>query len=251
MCYYIKRILEEQMYSYDIRVGFSQSDDSRKMTIPAIIDVFQDCSCFHSDDLDVGFDYLIPKNLAWIINYWEVEIIRRPKYGERLTVGTYPYDFKGFFGYRNFCLQEITPEGTPGDYLVKANSLWLLMDWANMHPAKVTDEMKDAYVLGEKMDMTYSPRKIKIPDIQGEPLESVSVGRHHLDSNGHVNNGQYIKIAMASLTSKDDYHRLRVEYRDQAHLGDVIQPMLYTEGGTKVIVLKGQDGNIYTVVELS
>ncbi len=239
------------MYSYDFRVGFSQSDDSRLMTVPAIIDMFQDCSCFHSDDLGVGFDYLIPIEMVWIINYWEVEIIRRPKYGERLLVGTFPYDFKGFFGYRNFCLQEINDDGTPGEAIVKANSLWLLMDWANMRPAKVTDKMKTAYVLEEKLDMTYSPRKITVPDVPAEQLERVTVGRHHLDGNGHVNNGQYIKIAMGSLTSKDDYKRLRVEYREQAHLGDIIQPMLYRDGDTSVIVLTGETGNIYTIVELT
>ncbi len=239
------------MYSYDMRVGFSQSDNSRRMTIPAIIDVFQDCSCFHSDDLGVGFDYLIPKDLVWIINYWEVEILHRPRYGQKLKVGTYPYDFRGFFGYRNFCLKVVNEDGSVGESIVKANSLWLLMDWVNMRPAKVTEEMKNAYVTEEKMDMTYSPRKISIPDVPAEPLERVVVGTHHLDSNGHVNNGQYIKIAMGSLTDKDDYKRLRVEYREQAHLGDMIQPRLYRDGDISVIVLTGEGGNIYTVVELS
>ena len=235
------------MYSYDFRVGFSQSDDSRLMTIPAMIDMFQDCSCFHSDDLGVGFDYLIPIDLVWIINYWEVEISRRPKYGEHLTVGTFPYDFKGFLGYRNFCLKTV---GTDSEYLVKANSLWVLMDWKNMRPAKVTEEMKNAYENEEKLDMTYSSRKVLIPDVPGEHLETVTVGRHHLDSNGHVNNGQYIKIAMGSLTYPDNLTRLRAEYREQAHLGDEITPILYRTGSSMVIELTGRAGNTYTVIEL-
>ncbi len=238
------------MYSYDLRVGFSQSDDSRRMTIPAMIDVFQDCSCFHSDDLGVGFDYLIPIDLVWIINYWEIEILRRPKYGERLMAGTFPYDFKGFFGYRNFCLREYDKDGNPGEQIVKANSLWLLMDWKNMRPAKVTEAMKNAYELEPRLDMTYGSRKINIPDVPGEQLESVTVGRQHLDSNGHVNNGQYVKIAMASLTYPDDLKGFRAEYREQAHLGDVITPVLYKTDSEMVVALTGESGNTYMITEL-
>lgn len=233
------------MYSYDFRVGFSQTDNNRMMTVPAIIDAFQDCSCFHSDDLGVGFDYLIPKSLVWIINYWEVDIIRRPCYGQKLTVGTFPYDFKGFFGYRNFCLTD-----NVGDYLVKANSLWLLMDWNKMSPSKVTDAMKEAYQLSPKLDMSYSPRKIAIPDVTAVSLEDITIGRHHLDSNGHVNNGQYIKIAMGSIPDCTDYTRLRAEYRDQAHMGDVIHPMLYECDDLTVITLNSDSGTPYTVIEL-
>ncbi len=238
------------MYSYDFRVGFSQSDDSRLMTLPAIIDMFQDSSCFHSDDLGVGFDYLLPLDMVWILNYWEVEILRRPKYGERLFVGTFPYDFKGFFGYRNFCLQTVGEDGTAGEMIVKANSLWLLMDWKNMRPAKVTDKMISAYDIEPKLDMTYSSRKISIPDVPGQKLESVIVGRQHLDSNGHVNNGQYIKIAMSSLTYPDTLKRLRAEYREQAHLNDEIIPVLYKTDSEMVVKLTGVSGNTYMLAEL-
>lgn len=236
------------MYEYDIRVGFSQSDEKKRMTIPAIIDAFQDCSCFHSDDVGVGFDYLEPLDLVWIINYWEVEIERNPMYGERLKVGTFAYDFKGFFGYRNFYLRD------NDDYIVKANSLWVLMDWTNMRPAKVTDKMKEAYEVLPRLDMSYSARKIIIPEAECTESSLVVIGTHHLDTNGHVNNGQYIKIAMEALSenlkAETSYHRLRVEYRTQAHLGDTIVPKLYVSGGTSTISLADENGGIYSAVEL-
>ena len=232
------------MYTYDFRVGFSSSDKDKLMTIPAIIDAFQDCSCFQSDDLGVGFDYVKPLDLVWIINYWEVEILKAPRYGQTLTVGTFPYDFKGFFGYRNFFLRD-------GDeYIVKANSLWVLMDWKNMRPAKVTQKMAESYVKEQRLDMTYSPRKINIPDdserIEGEP---VVITGHYLDSNGHVNNGQYIKIATGSFDITDRILRLRAEYRVQAHLGDTIYPVSYISGDKTIISLNDPDGSAYCVVE--
>ena len=238
-------------YTYDMRVGFSHSDINHTMTIPAIIDAYQDCSCFHSEDLGVGFFYLEPQDLVWIINYWEVEFLKMPKYPDKLTVGTFPYEFKGFIGHRNFFLLD-----EEGQYVSKANSVWVLMDWKNMRPAKVPDKVKGAYDLEEKLDMTYSPRKIKLPDASTTEVEitnpePLTIQNHHLDANGHVNNGQYIKIAFGYLPGQPDAERLRVEYRAQAHLGDIIFPVVYKTADAYTVELKNSEGQVYTILELS
>ncbi len=236
------------MYEYDIRVGYSMSDSKGRMTVPAIIDSFQDCSCFHSDDLGVGFSYLRPKDLVWVINYWELDILRFPLYGERLTVGTYPYELKSFFGYRNFYLK------SDNEYIIKANSLWTLMDWTHMRPAKVTPEMTDAYESAEKLDMNYGSRKIALPSDEAVDIthaEPIEIGLQHLDSNGHVNNGQYIRLAFGTLTDIGNISRMRVEYRKQAHAGDIIHPVIYRSNNICTISLNSDDDTAYCVTELT
>ena len=235
-----------QTYEYETRVGFSQTDVNHRMNLTAIIDSFQDCSCFHSDDLGVGINYLSPKNLVWIINYWEVEFSTIPKYSDRITVGTFPYMFKSFLGHRNFYIKD-----EAGNMIIKANSLWTLMDWKNMRPARPDEKILEAYILGDKLDMEYNSRKISIPEgSQFEEKPMVSIQNYHLDSNGHVNNCQYIKIAVETLPQEIDYKRLRVEYRSQAHLGDEIFPVVYDIENGYVVTLNDKDGNAYTVVEL-
>lgn len=238
------------MYTYDMRVGFSQSDIKHNMTIPAIIDAYQDCSCFHSEDLGVGIYNLEPQNLVWIINYWEVEFIRMPKYTERITVGTFPYEFKGFLGKRNFFLKDES-----GQYISKANSLWCLMDWKNMRPAKVPAEIKSVYKIEEPLEMKYSHRKIDLPSketskTKTESKPSIFIEEHHLDSNSHVNNGQYIKMAFSYLPKEIEYKRLRVEYKNQAHLKDEIIPVIYSENNKYIVALNNAEGTPYAVIEL-
>lgn len=234
------------MYTYDIRVGFSQSDIEQKMTLPAVVDCFQDCSCFQSDELGVGFYYLQPKGLVWIINYWELEIVKMPQYFDKITVGTFPYDFKGFIGLRNFFLKDEN-----GEYLVKANSMWVLMDWEKQIPTRMPREVSDRYEIEPKLDMVYSKRKIVISDsAECVPQDKLIVQPHHLDFNGHVNNGQYIKIAMSMIPRKTEYTRLRVEYRAQAHLGDVMCPILYKTEDTYTVCLNNEEGAPYAIVEL-
>ena len=133
----------------------------------------------------------------------------------------------------------------------KANSLWVLLDSDNTRPPKVPEEIYSGYTLEDKLDMNYSSRKISIPNgAIGVAKEPMNIGEHHLDANGHVNNGQYVKIAMSYIPQNREYTHLRVEYRAQAHLGDLIYPMVYESDGAVNITLNKEDGTPYACLEL-
>jgi len=235
------------MYEYDIRVGFSQCDVNTSLSITSLIDIFQDCSTFHSHDLGVGFATLEKENLAWVINYWELDIDRMPELCEKVVVGTAPYEFKGFLGYRNFAMKDMD-----GKYLVKANSLWSLMNLQAMRPVKAPDFIRNAYSVEEKLDMEYGPRKVQIPEENFEKFdrEPVTVMMHHLDGNHHMNNGQYIKIAMSEIGEEIVIKRLRTDYRMQAMLGDTIYPVVYKKDNSWTVALNDSEGKPYSVTEI-
>ena len=90
------------MYHFDTRVRFSETDKNRKLTLEAMVDYFQDCSTFQTEELGVGFSYLLPKNLTWVLSYWQIIVEEYPALGEEISICTIPYDFKGFLGKRNF-----------------------------------------------------------------------------------------------------------------------------------------------------
>ena len=117
-------------------------------------------------------------------------------------------------------------------------------------PAKPTPEMLEKYVLEPRMEMEYAPRKIRIPEglREGEP---VTVRAHHLDVNHHVNNGQFVRIAMDSLGSSFQVRQLRAEYKKQVMLGEVLIPCTAAlEDGKSVVVLKDDKGVVCCAVEL-
>ena len=62
------------MYSFDSRIRYSEVDSQGKITLTAILDYFQDCSTFHSEDLDVGLSYLAEKEIAWVLTSWQIEV---------------------------------------------------------------------------------------------------------------------------------------------------------------------------------
>ena len=234
------------MYTFEGRIRYSETDPDGYLTVESLIDYFQDCSTFQSDDLGVGMDYLISHHYAWMVNYWQLDIHRLPRWSERIVTGTSPYEIKGIMGLRNFMM-----ETAQGERLVDANSVWTLMDMEKMLPTRVPQEILERYELFPKFDMEYTPRKLRIPAEGGLPLESVHISEQHLDSNHHVNNGQYVRMALSEETGGDSIRRLCVEYKRQAHLGDVITPVLYGDrSGDHLVSLTAQEGAPYAAVRV-
>ena len=89
-------------YEWKCRVRYSETGVDGKLTLPALVNYFQDCSTFHSESLGLGWKYLSSRKKAWMLSSWQIEVKRYPSMGENITVKTWPHAFKGFLGERNF-----------------------------------------------------------------------------------------------------------------------------------------------------
>lgn len=230
------------MYSFTTRVRYSEVDSTLRISYPSIINYFQDCSIFHSEDLGIGIDFLKEAHRVWLLNSWQIQILRFPTYGETLHVNTWPYEFKSMFGYRNFTLTD--EKGNP---LVIANSIWVFADTDTGRPVKPDPEYASRYPLNPPYPMECASRKVEIPS-EGIDLPPIPVSVSHLDSNRHVNNGQYVAMA-AGFLPEADYTNLRVEYKKSAQLGDTIYPRLTRTEDKCTVVLAAKDGTPYAVAE--
>ena len=231
------------MYTFQSRVRYSELDPERKLSIASIVDYFQDCSTFHSEQLGVGLDYLEERDMLWVMSYWQIVIDRYPKLCDNITVGTYPYEFKGFMGYRNFFIRD-----EAGEIIIRANSIWSLMDRKAGRPVRPTEEMLAAYRLEQKLSMDYEPRKIVLP-AAGIRKAPFVVAKQHLDSNQHVNNGQYIYMAQDYLPGDFSIGQMRAEYRKSALLHDCIVPEVFEQENQVSVSLCDEEGQPFAVVE--
>ena len=233
------------MYTFESRIRYSETDSEGKLTMASLINYLQDCSIFQSEDLGLGLDYLEKAHLAWVLSAWQIVVDRYPGLGEQITVGTQPYDMKGFIGYRNFAIW-----GRDGEYAARANSVWSLLDTRTGRPVMVPGEMTEGYRLGEKLEMDYAPRKIAVPG-GGSLMEAVTVRKHHLDTNHHVNNQQFIAMAMEYLPEGFCIGQVRAEYKRQAFLGDVLIPCVRREDSKIYVGLQDEAGAAYAVTEFT
>lgn len=233
------------MYKMNGRVRYSETDENQVLTLTSAIDYFQDAAIFNSQDVGVGPIPLFELGKAWVMCSWQLEVIRYPVFGEKIEVVTYPYGFKSFFGNRNcYMLDE------KGEMIIKANCIWTMLDVNTMKPCRVPEDIINHYSSGEPIEMDYKPRKIIIPDVEGQACQSVTIERQHLDSMKHVNNGQYIKIAMNYIKHEGSVTKFRAEYKSQAHLGDIVIPVYYETDAVEVVALTSQSGEIYAVIEV-
>ena len=231
------------MYSFISRIRYSEVNAQKNLTISGIIDYFQDCSTFHSEDLGVGLEYLERQNKVWVITNWHLKIKRLPHLGEKITISTWPYSFNTLLGYRSFTMTDAN-----GELVAAANSIWVLMDTNTLRPVRTDSIAIEKYVLSEAFPMEDSPRKLDVPH-QHIKRESFPVIKSNLDTNYHVNNGQYIKMAMEFLPADFIYQDVLVEYKKSAFLGDTICPLVSLTEGKCTIVLADTDSVPYCILE--
>ena len=135
-----------------------------------------------------------------------------------------------------------------GEYLARANSVWSLLSTENGKPVQPSEELLSAYELEEKLDMEYAPRKISVP-AGGQVVDVVTVKKQHLDTNHHVNNGQYVTIAMEYLPENFLIRQMRAEYKKQAFLEDALHAYVVKLEEGYLIALTDEGGAPYVSVE--
>lgn len=233
----------ENEYQFASRIRFSEADHHQRITLPAIINYFQDCSTFQSDALGCGIDACRERARGWVLSSWQVEVERYPKLGEEIRVRTWACGFEGLYGYRNFCME--TPDGQIAAW---AYSVWVYMDMEKGRPARVDPEEAERYGYGEPLEKEYAPRKIRLPK---EAIEQPDfpVRRYHIDTNEHVNNCQYVQMALEFIPAPQEVVKMRAEYKKSAVFGDRIYPRYAKEEDREVVELCDAKGSPYALVE--
>lgn len=232
-------------YEFQSRVRYSECGENCRLHLGGVVNYFQDAATFQGEELGIGIPYLKAHNMAWVLVSWQIFTDHMPKLAETITTRTWAYSFNGFYGMRNLELWD-----ERGMRAAWANSVWVMMDTERQRPVKVPEHVASLYGQAEKLDMEYAPRRIRIPE-GGETMEPFAIHRGHLDSNHHVNNGQYIQMALDYLPDGFDLFETRVEYREQTFLGDVIRPLVVREEDAVTVSLRKETGSACAIVRFS
>lgn len=232
-------------YSFESRVRYSEIGEDGKLTLPEILDYFQDCCTFQSEAIGQGMKAAAGMKRTWVLSSWQVVISRYPELGEHIVTTTFPYAFKGFMGMRNF-----TMETKEGERLAWANTYWSHISTETGLPEKLTREEVQGFVLEPKLEMDYAPRKIAVPK-EWVSEKAFAVQKYHLDTNHHVNNCQYVRMAQQYLPEKFRIGQMRAEYRRQAKLHNMVCPMVKYEEEKIIVSLNDEKQSPFAVVEFT
>lgn len=233
---------EPGVFEYPMRIRYSEADHRGLMSLPALINAFQDCSTMQAEELGCGMAQLRERRCAWVLTHWHIVVERYPALEERVHVGTFASRFRGLTANRCFYLR--AAEGL----IARATSLWAFVDLERGRPAQPDPALIEAYGTHEALAMPPEERRVAVPTggVAGEP---VTVRRHHIDTNEHMNNAWYVSIALDLLPRELHPHEVRVDYKRSAVLGDVLYPTIAATDDRHVVVLDGAAGPSFAVIE--
>ena len=101
------------MFSYETTVSYSRTDRNGKVPMHEILNLLQDCSTFHSEDICRGVSYMKREARAWVLVAYKVIVNRPIMFGQKITIGTSPSKFSSMFASRQYFIKDEN-----GDYLV-------------------------------------------------------------------------------------------------------------------------------------
>ena len=220
------------MYSLKYKVTTSTCDSEGRLKLYSALQMMQDCSEMWIDSEPGVKQYFTEQDMAQLLASRQVEVIRVPQYKEELTVTSTVYGMKPMFGFRNTFIYDA--EGNP---CYKTWSMGAFVDKSNGKLKRVDDATIASMTLDPQLEMNYKDRRIILPREGGETLDPIRVLRADIDYNKHLNNANYIRMAMELLPEDFEVKGLRVEYRVPAKLGDQLIPALFQIDGGIIVSL--------------
>lgn len=232
-------------FTFSCIVSSSQTDHNGKMKLFSALQWMQDCSVI-AFMADSSFcEWLQANQVTPVVTFRQLDVQRVPSLMEKLTCETYVYDVQGALGYRNTVIYD-----AQGQACYKT---WVIAAYANLETgrlSRIPREVQAALQFPPRLDMSYGPRKIVLPDTPLTPLEPIRVQRNDIDYNSHVNNAQYIRMALELLPEGFEVGGLRVEYRKSVMPGSIIFPSIAMNPASACITLE-VEGTICCLIEFT
>ena len=220
------------MYTLNYKVTTSTCDSEGKLKLYSALQMMQDCSEMWIDSEPTARKFFNDNNMTQLLATRQVEVERVPRFKEDLTVTTSIYELLPMYGFRNTFIRDA--QGQP---CYRTWSMGAFVDLATGKLARLSEDAIASLTLEAKQEMNYRGRRIILPKQEGTVLEPVTVMRADIDYNRHMNNANYVRIAMELLPEGFEVHDMRVEYRIAAKQGDLLTPTLYPIDGGYIVSL--------------
>ena len=233
------------MYTLNYKVTTSTCDSEGRLKLYSALQMMQDCSEMWIDSEPEVKAYFARENMAQLLASRQVEVLRVPSFKEELTVTTSVYEMKPMFGFRNTFIYDA--DGRP---CYRIWSMGAFVDKATGKLKRVDDAVASTLLIEPQLEMNYRDRRIILTKGGGEAFAPIKVMRADIDYNRHVNNANYIRMAMELLPEDFEIKELRVEYRVAAKLGDTLTPTMYHIDDGFVIALS-IGSEVSAIVEFS
>ncbi|MBR3258861.1 MAG: hypothetical protein IKF96_07725, partial [Eggerthellaceae bacterium] len=194
-------------------------DDTGRLGIPAMLDLFMDVATTHAIHMGCGWPQMAPRHLFWLTVKTKAIIDERPRMGETFTIRTWPESPDKMRCNRSYEISQA------GKILVRAKTEWAVLDTAAGTLAPVTT----VYPEGLEFPAGVCPEPfVRVVDrFDGvEPFATYTVRSTDIDVGHHMNNVAYSRAALGSFSCAElaalNIHEVDCIFRNQCFEGDVL-----------------------------
>lgn len=170
--------------------------DARGEATPtAVLNLLEDAAFTHCDDSHWSVYRLVSEGYGWVLLRGGLEMSRYPAYGSPFTIETWFSAAKRFYGSREYRVKSGS-----GETLGWARSLWLFYSLERRRPVPIFDEIIERWAPDGTQAGPMDLGEVGFPEVPEIPHSpSFEVRRSDIDTNGHVNNVNYLAWALEAL----------------------------------------------------
>lgn len=198
----------------------SMCDEGSYMTIPAVLDLFQDIAGLHAATVGIGANEMEEMGLFWVISRVRVIILSKPYVYDDLDVTTWIQPAERATCERDFSIAR------GGEVMAYGRSIWAALRRDNGRPAHMADFYPDAdFCIDPPDDEPFVRRSKNFDD--AEPVGEYKVRSIDIDRGGHMNNVNYVRAMLGCFTLEElnamGLSELDIHFVRQYYEGDTIR----------------------------
>ena len=216
-------------HSAKIVLYSSYFDLNDRLSAKSILNLFQDVAGIHADEIGVGYEDMLAKNLYWILSRIKFDILKMPAPNQTVIVETWPHE-KGRIDFdRDF---KISSED--GETLVIGTSKWCVIDTKTRSLQRTENVNYNGEICP---DVNYEEKfgKVIVPSDGLEKVFTHEVRFSDLDHNKHMNNTNYALLVAAAVRNQIFSH-FEINFSSECVLGDnIVVKHTKTEEGEFVV----------------
>lgn len=226
-------------YKTQLKLYNSYFDYNDRLSTKSILNIFQDVASYHAEEIDVGYEKMLERNLYWVLSRIKLDVVKMPVLNQDVIVETWPRE-KGKIDFD----RELKITDLNGETLVLGISKWCVIDTVKRSLQRTDSVNYNGECYKEK---NYPEKfvKIELPKAEFQKKFSHIVSFSDLDHNKHMNNTNYANLVVSAVENKK-YNHFEINFINECLLGEKVTVSTYKNAEEEYVLGKVEDKIVFT-----
>lgn len=230
----------ENILVKEYTVPVSACDNTGRLSVAGIFDLFMDMATEHGASINLGMDDLAQKGCFWVAAKSRVQFDCRPKMLQSVKVSSWPEKPGNIRCNRYYTI------ASGEDVIVKGKTEWTILDMETGRPKKSAEVYPQGLEHLENVVCPEPFRRMSTDFTDCEEFLKYTITSRDIDVSQHMNNVAYIRTVLSAFTCKEleemNINEIEITYRAQCYEGEILSIRRRdVENGIEIGVIK-EDG---------